>query len=778
VPIATLPIDSSSPNVPTAAPVQGSVEVLLNNHSLVRGVLLPFRDSDTAVEIAMDDHQDRTLAPMRLRRGLLRALKLTGWPGSATPVSVPKPFRFEFSDSEFLAGTCVSVTTSHYGAWLRVLTDAGVKEHWFVDWRDCVRASVDHCALSLPAPAIRRPPPARPDGPDALWTLLHGAAGAPDAALQLHEALLLGGWIDRLALQRALREQKRPGAQASLERVLVELGALSEAELRMGRAEWMGVRVIDPADLVPEPAALEMLSRAWAERSSALPLMLRDDTLVVLLADPWDQALLDELRFVTQHRVLPVMAVPGTLMPALHRAYAAAQSAIAARGGDAAATSVQDLARTLMTAPETAQERDADVVSEADSTLVRLINSVIGEAIARRASDIHIETADVPRQVRIRLRIDGELLPFVELPARLRFAVVARLKIMADLDIAEHRKPQDGKIDFARFGGPHVELRVVTVPTSRGLEDVVLRLLSGLTPRALDDIGLSPDNLARLRAVALRPYGLILICGPTGCGKTTTLHSVMRELNTDVRKIWTAEDPIEITQEGLRQVQMNSRIGWTFAAAMRTFLRADPDVIMIGEMRDEETARIAIEASLTGHLVLSTLHTNSAPESIARLLEMGLDPFNFSDSLLAILAQRLVRRLCLHCREAEVVDAAELDAMAGQYLVGALAADPARRAALCQQWRAEFADAHGQLRLFRRRGCERCEGHGYFGRLGIHELMLSDDEIRVHIRHREPAAVFQQAALSEGMKTLRQDGIDKVLAGLTDLSEVTSATQG
>jgi len=496
----------------------------------------------------------------------------------------------------------------------------------------------------------------------------------------------------------------------------------------------------------------------------------------VLLADPWDKALLDELHFATQRRVLPVMAVPGTLMPAVQRAYASAKTTTATRENDAAVDNVHALAATLMEAPDAAEVKGDDVITETDNALVRLINSVIAEAIRRRASDIHIETADLPRQVRIRLRIDGELLPFIELPARLRFAVVARLKIMSDLDIAEHRKPQDGKIDFARFGGPPVELRVVTVPTSRGLEDVVLRLLSSLKPRPLDEIGLSAENLAGLRSVAQQPYGLILICGPTGCGKTTTLHSVMRELNTEARKIWTAEDPIEITQEGLRQVQMNSRIGWTFAAAMRTFLRADPDVIMIGEMRDEETARIAIEASLTGHLVLSTLHTNSAPESIARLLEIGLDPFNFSDSLLGILAQRLVRRLCPHCREPEVAGDEELESLTGRYLGDGAAADPNKRAALRQRWQADLADEHGRVRLFRRRGCEHCEGHGYLGRLGIHELMLADDQIRKHIRHREDAGVLQAAALAAGMKTLRQDGIDKVLAGLTDLSEVIAAT--
>ncbi len=620
--------------------------------------------------------------------------------------------------------------------------------------------------------ASRRLRPARPESPDELWALLETSRPALERAPQLAEALLRGGWIDRDALRRALDVQRCPGPQRTLEHILVESGALSEVQLRMALAEWMGVRVVDPGGLAPEPAALRLLPRAIAERLSALPLMLRGDSLVVLLGEPWNKAALDELRFATQHHVLPVMAVPGTLLPGIRRAYGAAKE-----NAELAPDTVQALAATLLGIPEETERVDADIVSEADSTLVRLINSVISEAIGRRASDIHIETSDLPRPVQIRLRVDGELLPFVELPARLRFAIVARIKIMADLDIAEHRRPQDGKIDFARFGGPHVELRVVTVPTSHGLEDVVLRLLSGLKPLPLDEIGLSPANLSALRSVAQRPYGLILICGPTGCGKTTTLHSVMRDLNTGVRKIWTAEDPIEVTQDGLRQVQMNSRIGWTFAAAMRTFLRADPDVIMIGEMRDEETARIAVEASLTGHLVLSTLHTNSAPESIARLLEMGLDPFNFSDSLLAILAQRLVRRLCLHCRESEVASDEELDAMAAQYLGDGPAADPARRLALRRRWQSELADASGRVHVFRRRGCEQCDGHGYFGRLGIHELMVADEAIRKHIRHHEAADVLQEAALAAGMKTLRQDGIDKILAGLTDLVEVTAATE-
>jgi type II secretory ATPase GspE/PulE/Tfp pilus assembly ATPase PilB-like protein len=634
-------------------------------------------------------------------------------------------------------------------------------------------------AARSPAPCVppRRAAPARPVDSASLWDFLESARPALEGAQRLGDALLNGGWIDQAALQRALEAQQLPGKQLPLGHILVANGALSEVQLHMALAEWLGVRVIDPGAFTPEPAALRLVPRALVERMPALPLMLRDDALVVLMADPWNTALLDELRFATQRRMVPVMAVPGTLAPAIQCAYAAVREGAApGEGSGAADNGVQAQAAALAASSEAVEVKDADLVTEADNALVRLINSVIAEAIRRRASDIHIETADLPRPVRIRLRIDGELLPFVEVPARLRFAVVARVKIMSDLDISEHRKPQDGKIDFARFGGPHVELRVVTVPTSHGLEDVVLRLLSGLKPRALDDIDLSPENLASLRAVALRPYGLVLICGPTGCGKTTTLHSVLRELNTGARKIWTAEDPIEITQDGLRQVQMNPRIGWNFAAAMRTFLRADPDVIMIGEMRDEETARIAVEASLTGHLVLSTLHTNSAPESIARLLEIGLDPFNFSDSLLGILAQRLVRRLCLHCREPEVAAEDELDAMAGLYL-GRHAADPARRAALRERWQSERADGQGRIPLFRRRGCDKCEGHGYFGRLGIHEFMLADEAARSHIRRREGAEVLRDAALAAGMKTLRQDGIDKVLSGLTDLSEVIAATQ-
>jgi type II secretory ATPase GspE/PulE/Tfp pilus assembly ATPase PilB-like protein len=625
--------------------------------------------------------------------------------------------------------------------------------------------------------AARREPQAEvavtmPGTLDGLWDHLHDQDTSARRAPHLGEALVQRGLITPETLARALRAQAHIRPHRLLGQLLVDAGALSPAALNIALARWLGVPVVDLRRLTPQPEALARIPAAEAEREGVLPLMLRDDTLVVAVPDPWDTRLLDELRFISQLRVQPVIALPGTLAAAVARAYRDLQ---ATRVPSVPPRSLGDLAAELSQAASADSERDAGVVSETDNTLVRLVNRLIADAVERRASDIHIETADPPRAVRVRLRIDGELARHLEVPARYRFALVARLKIMANLDISEHRKPQDGKIDFARFGGPRVELRMVTVPTVHGLEDVVLRLLSGLKPMPLDAISLAERNLSALRGVMAKPYGLILICGPTGSGKTTTLHSVMRELNTDQRKIWTAEDPVEITQEGLRQVQMNARIGWTFAAAMRTFLRADPDVIMIGEMRDEETARIAVEASLTGHMVMSTLHTNSASESITRLLEIGLDPFTFSDSLLAILAQRLVRRLCTACREREALNDAGVLDLARQYLASG-STQGLDEAALVARWRRRFGDAQGRLYRYRHRGCAQCEGSGYHGRLGLHELMLADDAVRELIRHRAPAAQMQAAAQAGGMTTLRQDGIEKMLAGLTDLPEVVAAS--
>jgi type II secretory ATPase GspE/PulE/Tfp pilus assembly ATPase PilB-like protein len=615
--------------------------------------------------------------------------------------------------------------------------------------------------------------PPSPPPLDALWQQLQNPPADHDA--HLGQALLARRLIDAPLLERALQAQANSVPRRELGQMLVEAGVLSPVQLQRTLVDGLGVHLVDPQALQPEPAALQRVPQVVAEREGVLPLMVRDDTLVVAVPDPADKRLLNELRFISDLRVLAVGAAPGTLAPAVARAYRRHAAAPVVAAGAAAPADLQQLAAVLSASAAADADPDGPAVSESDNTLVRLVNRLIADAVAHNASDIHIETAEPPRPVRVRLRIDGELVPWLEVPAAVRFALVARLKIMAELDIAEHRKPQDGKIDFARHGGARVELRVVTVPTAHGLEDVVLRLLGGRAPLPLDRIGLSAANLAALRGVVGKSYGLVLICGPTGCGKTTTLHSVLRELNTAQRKIWTAEDPVEITQEGLRQVQVNPRIGWTFAAAMRTFLRADPDVIMIGEMRDEETARIAVEASLTGHLVLSTLHTNSAPESITRLLEIGLDPFMFSDSLLAVLAQRLVRRLCPDCRVAEPMPPATLQALAHQFL--ASGGDPeADTAPLLARWQERHGGPDGALRQWRRVGCRHCEGTGYRGRMGLHELLVADERLAERIRHRAGAADLQAAGLATGMCTLRQDGIEKLLAGDTDLAEVLAAT--
>lgn len=625
-------------------------------------------------------------------------------------------------------------------------------------------------ASALAAAAGAAPPPDSPiDSLDGLWAALQ--APPRHRAAHLGEALVARGLITAAQLRQVLALQGQLQPHRLLGRLLVESGVIGEEALDSTLADWLSLWVVDPRRLASEPPALQRVPQAMAEREGVLPLMVRGDTLVVGVPDPGDHELIDRLRFVSDLKVRAVGVVPGTLPPAIVRAY---RQGAAAGAAVPRADRLKELAGQLAAHAVADEVVDLAAMLESDNTLVRLVNQLIADAVERGASDIHIETAEPPRPVTVRLRIDGDLVRHLEVPAQYRFALVARLKIMADLDISEHRKPQDGKIDFARFGGAPVELRMVTVPTARGLEDVVLRLLSGLEPMPLDKIGLSTANLAALRQVMHKAYGLILICGPTGCGKTTTLHSVMRELNVDKRKIWTAEDPVEITQEGLRQVQVNARIGWTFAAAMRTFLRADPDVIMIGEMRDEETARIAVEASLTGHLVMSTLHTNSAPESITRLLEIGLDPFMFADSLLAILAQRLVRRLCLHCRLGEPLEGRALESLAEQYRRSAGGRGP-DAAALIERWRREHGDAQGRLHLYRAVGCPHCDGSGYRGRMGLHELLLADETLRERIAHRAPAPELQALGLAAGMVTLRQDGIEKALGGFTDMAEVLAA---
>jgi type II secretory ATPase GspE/PulE/Tfp pilus assembly ATPase PilB-like protein len=348
---------------------------------------------------------------------------------------------------------------------------------------------------------------------------------------------------------------------------------------------------------------------------------------------------------------------------------------------------------------------------------------------------------------------------------------------MCDLDISERRKPQDGKIKFKKFGPLDIELRVATIPSSGGVEDIVMRILAAGEPIPLDKLGVLPFNLDRLRSTIEKPYGLFFVCGPTGSGKTTTLHSVLNYLNTPDTKIWTAEDPVEITQKGLRQVQVNRKAGLDFATVMRAFLRADPDVIMVGEMRDKETVGMGIEASLTGHLVFATLHTNSAPESIVRLLDMGMDPFNFADALLGILAQRLAKRLCSSCKQAYEPSEAELNLLLTEYCEELLNTEAflkdaeAGRANVLAGWRQRYADKDGKFSLYRAVGCDECN-KGYRGRVGLHELMTGSDKVKKLLQEHARVAQLLAAALEDGMLTLKMDGIEKVLLGITDVKMV------
>ena len=593
--------------------------------------------------------------------------------------------------------------------------------------------------------------------------------------VRIGEALTALGLISDRQLAQALDQQKNE-PNVPLGELLVQSGQLSRDDLRVALARKMGYPVVNLAKFPLDTEALRRVPIAIARRHKIVPVLWRKGTVVVAAQDPSKRGMLEELEFTLQCKVVAALASSNLGPIAVNQVYA--RYGLDEGGASTAAASLKQpstdkLLESLELDFQEESETNAPPIEQSDNSLVKLINSIIIEAHGQGASDIHIETHPTKRKIRIRLRKDGRLVPYMELPHTYRAAIVGRLKIMCELDISERRKPQDGKIDFVKFSPQHkLELRVATIPTQNGAEDVVMRLLSSATPLPLDQLGLTPDNLRHLTAAVKRPHGMVLCVGPTGSGKTTTLHSLLQHINTPDRKIWTAEDPVEISNPDLRQVQVNPKIDWTFAKALRALLRADPDVIMVGEIRDQETSQVAIEASLTGHLVLSTLHTNSAPETVVRLLDMGMDPFNFADSLVGVLAQRLVRRLCSDCAQSRPADPAWIDELLEDYLYGLPPDTRPDIDVLRQDWLRRYGE-NGQFVYRHAPGCAACDESGYNGRVGIHELLIVDSQVRRLIQHKAPSGEIQHAAMLHGdFRSLRQDGILKVVQGLTTVEEV------
>lgn len=587
---------------------------------------------------------------------------------------------------------------------------------------------------------------------------LHGALERQRAMpmVKLGEALVASKLITADQLAEGLEHQKK-NRKKPLGEILLEAQYVSKAELFRVLSQKLGIPSVDLKKFHVDPEVLKLIPASVVHEFHVVPLCIDRGALVVATDSPFDPAPVERIRFITQRPVTTVIASTDDIAEHI-------QAHFADRSRD---QRIEELATQLTS--EVALQADEKPVKESDSTLVRLVNKMVIDAHMAGASDIHVETNPGRKKVRIRFRIDGVLSNYLQLPASFSSAIVSRIKIMANLDISEKRRAQDGRINFQNFGPARIELRVATVPTLDGLEDVVLRVLGAGEPLPLDKLGLRDPLRDSMRELLSKSFGLILVCGPTGSGKTTTLHSLLGVLNSPERKIWTAEDPIEISQEGLRQVQVNARIGWTFATAMRAFLRSDPDVIMVGEMRDAETASIAIEASLTGHLVLSTLHTNSAAETVVRLLEMGMDPFNFADSLAGVLAQRLARRLCETCRTSRVLSEKELVALAQEYCYDT----PLDAAAVLAEWRERYGREH---HLHGAQGCEACKHTGYRGRIGLHELLVTNANLRQLMQRRVPASELRAAAIPQGMRTLKQDGIEKCFLGLTDMLEVRAMT--
>lgn len=542
--------------------------------------------------------------------------------------------------------------------------------------------------------------------------------------------------------------------KADIKKLLIDLGYAKEEQVYAAWAKQLGYPFIDFSKERIDPSAVNLVPQHFAQRYNVIPVRkISDRKLLVAMADPTNIVAIDDLRLVTGLDIEPAVAVPDLITEAINRHYRAevapATAAVVtetAGAGGGLPTAVQEAISTLRARGEiSAEEEEALRVAE-EAPIIRAVNAIIHQAIKERASDIHVEPER--RSVRIRYRIDGILHEVMNLPRFLHPPLTSRIKIMADMNIAERRLPQDGRIPIRTPDGKDYDLRVSCIPTITG-EKIVMRILDRQNPLiGLHKLGFFPDTFAQLEKLISYPYGIILSTGPTGSGKTTTQYSILNRLNTTEVNIITIEDPVEYQLPGIYQVQVNTKAGLLFSNALRYFLRHDPDIMMVGEIRDLETAEIAVEASLTGHLVLSTLHTNDAPTAITRLIDMGVEPFLVSASLIGVLAQRLVRTLCPHCKEPYKPPVEGL-----------------RRLGLTPE------EVEG-VTFYRGRGCEYCRHTGYYGRTGIFELMVVNEEIAELIVRRAPLGEIREAAKANGMKTLMEDGLRKAMAGITTIEEV------
>ena len=604
---------------------------------------------------------------------------------------------------------------------------------------------------------------------------------APAASAErLGDLLVREGLISREQLDKALQEQKQNGTRVGYN--LVKLGFIQETELTKILARQFKMPAVDLSRFEVDPRIAKLIPADLALKHLVLPLKRDGRTLTVAMADPTNLGVLEDLKFITRYDIFPVIGGEFTLKTTVERLY---ESAMENQVADLMSV-IDDMEGDV----EVVETKEEDVSAAAlaaqmeDAPVVKLINAILTDAVKRGASDIHFECFE--HDIRVRYRVDGALQEVMKPPMKLKAALISRFKIMAQLNIAERRVPQDGRIKL-KVGNKVIDYRVSTLPTLFG-EKVVLRILDkGNLTLDLEKFGIEPRAERELMEAVSNPYGMVLVTGPTGSGKTTTLYSALSKVNSIDVNIMTAEDPVEYNLFGINQVLVRTEIGMTFAAALKAFLRQDPNIIMVGEIRDLETGGIAIKAALTGHLVMSTLHTNSAPETVTRLLDMGLEPFNVASALNLVLAQRLVRRICGACKVKYTPSPEELGAAKVRteqtlgelrFTTEALAGAKARASKEAAPYLETLSlDTRiGDLPFFKGRGCDQCGGTGLKGRQGLYEVMFMTPRLRKLILTNVGAAEIKEAGIEEGMLTLRMDGWLKVLKGITTLEQVIRET--